>query len=325
MSYFNRPGLGALIERSQFQTTSVQVESEQKAISDPIVAVKAEEAAFLASMPRCNMTVRRPDGSSSTIQGYLFTHASGKKSCVRDPLATRKLEAFSTVTVKVTMPFYNTDGSIRQGYLDLLLKAQGMPGNQVAAQNAGVDWYAGYMGKSAAGVTPVLPSEMLGARLMMLNALYSKLAPTTSIVSGVKPDLSVAYKKIADARGTSKEQDIKLMLAKSAYRVAKVLLPKQRLAVAAGKNTSTHFPQDCMTLGLPALYLPCCANAITRGGHGIESYREAIEKQNPDVMQCFHEAQAEADAKNKGKLVMVAGAVAAVVVGAALLKRRRGK
>ena len=64
--------------------------------------------------------------------------------------------------------------------------------------------------------------------------------------------------------------------------------------------------------------MPCCTQAITRGGFGIESYVEALQKQDPAVMSCI---QAADDAADRRKLLMVAGAAGAVVLGALAFKK----
>ena len=298
MSYFrNRSSLGALIQREGTTVSATALPSTSISLEQS--AAQTADEAFLASLPPC-----------SVPGTFLYTFKNGTKSCVRDPLSVRAQEAAGTLGAKVTMPLYNADGTIRQGYLDLLLKAQGQPGMQILAQESGVDWYAGYLGKPATGITPIEPGEMVGARLMMMQDLAR---------SGFTP------RKIAEAKGTPQEEGIKLILAVSAHNIASTHLPKQREDRAAGTGVSTHFPADCLTLGLPDLYLPCCANAITRGGFGIESYRKAIEKQDPTVMACFQAAQQEDAARKRRNVIMAAGAVGVVVLGAAFLKKGKKK
>jgi len=72
------------------------------------------------------------------------------------------------------------------------------------------------------------------------------------------------------------------------------------------------------------------ADTKVPGGHHsqrYESYQKKFSKQDPEVMTCiFGAEQARLDqeaSKGQRKLILIAGAVGAVVVGAALFKKRK--
>jgi len=84
-----------------------------------------------------------------------------------------------------------------------------------------------------------------------------------------------------------------------------------------------HRASACLASGLPTNLIPCCEQALARGGFGIETYMAALEKQDPRVMECFQAVQQGEIAKKKRNMIMVAGAVGVVVLGAALLKGKK--
>ena len=92
-----------------------------------------------------------------------------------------------------------------------------------------------------------------------------------------------------------------------------------------GSAAQEHRAVACQSSGLPAHLIPCCEQALARGGYGIETYMKALEKQDPAVMACFQAVEQAAEGKKKRNMIMVAGAVGVVVLGAVLLTGKKGK
>lgn len=286
--------------------SSVQVSQqsgEPIAVSKEGEAASKEEAAFLASLPRCTRTVRDQRTGQVTQQaGYLFDG-----SCVADPIAARRAKLLGTgVSVSNKMPLYASDGTIREGYLRVVIEAQANPSGQQKADSLGVTWQA--EGTHQHEHKPV-PTKFVTPGVNFIRQQLRQGGYTDEVVRNIRGDVG-------------KEEFLRKTIAILGHNYATFELPRVLSEQSEGKRVRTHIPSDCLQLGLPSKYLDCCANAITRGGFGIESYQEALSKGDPRVVSCFQEVDA---ARQKKTLIIAAGVTGAVVLGAVLLKKGKKK
>jgi hypothetical protein len=337
MSYFS---LGA-IDKSRFMVESVAVKEQQEqqptAITTEVAAARAEEEAFLASLSRC--IPGEPEASSQKIAftapnllGWVYTNRHGLRTCSMNPIGDRARELRAALKIVPVLMAENQvswkDGKwipirfrspaqINPRYVELLLRAQNNPPFQTVASAARISWeLRNKDGSEIFNPTPGRPltaAEFDEAFRSMME-LFGKGGSRYKMVE-------------AAAKSNTGEQALRFILANVANSHAGIAGVRERTS-----NEDVFFCTQ--TMGLTGAAADCCLQYVADvkvpgSSHAprYESYQKKVSEQDPSVMQCIFSAEQarinEEAAKGKRTLILAAGAVGAVVIGAVLLKGRK--
>jgi len=327
-----------MIQREGVRSTSLAVTQQQQAVSHAQSAQNERDIAWLATLAEC---VYR-DASGTQVQGWRYRNRYGVESCELDPVKKRNDELRSVLRIAPILnsaPTRWVDGqwikgkpstpaSINPTYISLLLGAQANPAGQEKASLAGVSWkLSTKTGEPFLADTPLTREEILLALSKMLKD-FGAGSGGIGIIAGSSGS-GKWYKEVKKA-STSKEDEQKLRL-----HVAKVAKAYADVASIKRQTTDADNFFCSQTMGLSTELLPCCLKFVADVKPGsphdkrYEKYAKRFAEQDPSVMTCLHNAKqaalleegAESAQKHKRLIIMAAGAVGVVVLGAALLTR----
>jgi hypothetical protein len=357
-----KTGLGVLLDKSAYNVDRTSVQVEHEAITQEGATRQAEEQAWLASLPRCTMNVRdHRTGSYSQAQGYLYTFQDGRKACVLDPLAQRRIEAGLTGVSVTHQPraveLFTVDGGINPAFLDGELQTQGVDNRQwrsgaayVLRELKALVWKKWYDSNWTSIPDPMRANAEYMADLQektiferfaqargeftdkWKNDVWKKWFNSTGLTLPYSVRMNttwLAQKRVevvgqaAQATQVATETLLKSNIVKFAKKYA-AMSPEQKseqdpTRPGGAPAEASHLGTPC--LALPERYQACCMQFVQSGGQSDETFMDAFNSGDPGVVACMQAADAAANARQKRLIMLAAGAVGVVVIGAALLKR----